>query len=81
MPNEFICSRRNKVSRERGSKSFKKQFEALFDKTFNIYIEKLFFLSLRSFFFFPSALLFLTVERVQDDKKFHLEISSRNAAL
>lgn len=29
---------------ERGSKSFKKQFEALFDKTFNIYIEKLFFL-------------------------------------
>lgn len=68
-----------KVSRERGSKSFKKQFEALFDKTFNIYIEETFSFSLDVLFFF---LLFLTVERVHDDdKKFHLEISSRNVAL
>lgn len=47
--------------REWGSKSFKKQFEALFDKTFNIFILESFF-SLTKLSFLNFFLLFATTE-------------------
>lgn len=66
-------------ARERGSKSFKTQFEALFDKTFNIFIA-----NGKVFPFFRSCSQFRLEQQRRErggDKNFHLKISSRNERL
>lgn len=69
---------RNKAPVNGGSKSFKTQFKVLFDKTFNIFIAdgKVFFFPFPCFFFARVFAANKQRRERDDDKNFHLKISS-----